>query len=69
MIVLDTDHVVELLKGTGPGAARLIQRLKSSGEEPVATIITVEEILRGWLAEIRRIADSRLQVVAYARLQ
>jgi tRNA(fMet)-specific endonuclease VapC len=33
------------------------------------TVITVEERLRGWLAEIGRHLDPRLQVTPYAKLQ
>jgi hypothetical protein len=37
------------------------------GDAAVAAI-TVEESLRGWLAEIRRRTDPRTQIAAYQRL-
>jgi tRNA(fMet)-specific endonuclease VapC len=69
VIILDTDHMVEFLKGSSPQSSRLRVRLKQFNVERATTIITVEEICRGWLAEIRRIADTRLQVSPYARLR
>lgn len=68
MLVLDTDHVSELGYGTTVGL-RLRDRLQDCGEETTTTIITVEEQLRGWLAEIRRLANPHDQIPAYRRLQ
>jgi hypothetical protein len=67
-LVLDTDHVSELGYGT-PVGLRLRDRLLASGEDTATTIVTVEEQLRGWLAEIHRLADlhrpnPRLPVIA-----
>jgi tRNA(fMet)-specific endonuclease VapC len=42
--------------------------LAASGEETVITAVTVEEQLRGWLAEIRRRNDPDAQIVPYGRL-
>ena len=67
MLVLDTNHVSELGYGT-PAGLRLRDRLLGSGEETATTIITVEEQLRGWLAEINRRTDPRRQIPAYGRL-
>ena len=67
MIVLDTDHASELGYRSAAGL-RLLTRLSASGEETVITAITVEEQLRGRLAEIRRRNDPHAQVVAYERL-
>jgi tRNA(fMet)-specific endonuclease VapC len=69
VIILDTDHVVVLLKETATTPGRLSERLRDSGEIITTTVITLEEILRGWLAEIRRVSDTRLQITAYSRLQ
>lgn len=69
MIILDTDHVVEFLKGTSPAARRLIDRVDASTEVFATTIVTVEEILRGWLGEIRRVPDTRLQITGYRKLR
>lgn len=68
MLVLDTNHVSELGYGT-PAGLRLRDRLLASGEDTATTIITVEEQLRGWLAEIHRLADPHGQIPAYRRLQ
>jgi len=69
MIVLDTDHFVEISKGTSPDAIRLRNRLEAAEEQVAVTIVTGEEVLRGWFAEIRRHRDTRLQITPYARLQ
>jgi tRNA(fMet)-specific endonuclease VapC len=65
MLLLDTDHLVEYQKGTSPDSRRLKERLDSAAESYGTTIVTVEEIMRGWMAAIRRIQDVRRQVNAY----
>lgn len=69
MLVLDTDHLTEYQKGTSPEAHRLKRRLDDSAESYATTIITVEEIMRGWLAAIRRIQEPRRQISAYTKLR
>jgi tRNA(fMet)-specific endonuclease VapC len=69
MLVLDTDHVTEYQKGTSPRAERLKRRLDESSELYATTIVTIEEIMRGWMAALRRIQDPRLQVKSYTRLR
>ena len=69
MLILDTDHVVEFQKGASPEAMRLKERLNRAGEPYATTIITVEEMMRGWLAAIRRTTDPIRQVSAYGRLR
>ena len=69
MLVLDTDHLSEYQKGTSPEAHRLKQRLDDSAESYATTIITVEEMMRGWMAVIRRTQDPRRQISAYAKLR
>ena len=69
MLVLDTDHLTEYQKGTSPEAYRLKQRLDDSAVSYATTIITVEEIMRGWMAAIRRIHDPRRQISAYSKLR
>lgn len=68
MLVLDTDHLVEIDRGSAVGAA-LLERLQRSTEEAVTTIISAEEQLKGWLAQNNRTRDPHRQVSAYARLQ
>lgn len=45
------------------------QRLDLATEPYATTIVTVEEILRGWMAAIHRVREPRQQINAYARLQ
>lgn len=69
MLILDTDHPVEFQKGTSSQALRLKEKLEQAGEPFATTIITVEEVMRGWLAAIRRTTDPVRQVSAYGRLR
>ena len=69
MLVLDTDHLVEYQRGTSAEARRLKQRLDGTTEPFATTIVTVEEIMRGWLAAVHRIRDPSNQIDAYARLR
>ena len=68
MLILDTDHLTELDRGLA-ASARLTQRLNASGEEAAITIISVEEQLRGWLAQIARLQDPYRETAPYRRLQ
>ena len=69
MIVLDTDHLSELQRAGSRAGARLLARLEvSAGEEVAITIITVEEQIRGRLAEIHRKARGIDEVPSYDRL-
>lgn len=67
MFVLDTNHASELIFRT-PAGLRLLRRLDQSGGDAAVTAVTVEESLRGWLAEIRRQEEPRRQIPAYQRL-
>ena len=70
MMVLDTDHFSEFIKGADSAAgSRLAQRLMQSGETFCTTIVTYEEQLRGWLAEIHRTKDVTWQPDAYLDLR
>jgi tRNA(fMet)-specific endonuclease VapC len=69
MLVLDTDHLTEYQRGTSSEARRLKERLDRATEPYATTIVTVEEIMRGWMAAVHRIRDPRRQINAYARLQ
>lgn len=69
MLVLDTDHLGEFDDASVAGA-RLNERLLAAREELAATIVSVEEQLRGWLAQIHRShAKPFAQIPHYARLQ
>jgi len=67
MVVLDTDHASELGFRSAAGL-RLLEHLNASGEDAVITAITVEEQLRGWLAQIHRASQPARQIAAYASL-
>jgi tRNA(fMet)-specific endonuclease VapC len=69
MLLLDTDHVVEYQKGTSEKSRRLKERLDASAEPFGTTIVSVEEIMRGWMAAIPRTRDPRGQISAYVRLR
>src|SRR5262245_5520574 len=69
MILLDSDHLTVLGYADDPRCAALTQRLERAGDPSIATtIISYEEQMRGWTAEIRRQRDVHRQVVYYARL-
>jgi tRNA(fMet)-specific endonuclease VapC len=68
MLVLDTDHLVELDRGSSQGAA-LQRKLEDAGDAVVTTIISAEEQFRGWLAQIHRQRDPHEQIATYQRLQ
>ena len=69
MLVLDTDHLTEYQRGMSAEARRLKERLDRATEPYATTIVTVEEIMRGWMAAIHRIREPRRQVSAYSKLQ
>jgi tRNA(fMet)-specific endonuclease VapC len=68
MLILDTDHLSALDRSNAAGKA-LERRLEKSGEEISATIISAEEQLRGWLAQINRCRDPDKLIVHYRRLR
>jgi hypothetical protein len=67
-LILDTDHLSEFDRGSEAGE-RLRNRLIASGENVSVTVISAEEQLRGWLAQIHRANnDPAGQVIFYQRL-
>ena len=69
MLILDTDHLVEYQKGTSAESQRLKERLTQQSQPFGTTIISVEEIMRGWMAAIRRLREPSDQVNAYVKLR
>jgi tRNA(fMet)-specific endonuclease VapC len=58
MIILDTDHFTVLRYSDDSRYSILTQRLLASKDQQiVTTVVTVEEQMRGWLAEINRWRD------------
>jgi len=67
-LVLDTDHV-SALGFSSAISLELLERIHASGQSAATTIVTVEEQLRGWLAEIHRLTDPHRHIIACERLQ
>jgi tRNA(fMet)-specific endonuclease VapC len=68
LLVLDTDHFSDWQRDSNAGK-RLRVRLESTKSQIAVSIVTVEEQMRGWLAEIGRHHDVHQQISAYAKLQ
>ncbi len=69
MIVLDTDHLSVFRFAESPRSAALRTRLSAADDtRVVTTIITFEEQLRGWFAEIKRARSPLDEVIAYSQL-
>jgi tRNA(fMet)-specific endonuclease VapC len=69
MLILDTDHLTEYQKGTSAESRRLKERLNRATEPYATMIITIEEIMRGWMAALRATHDPRRQISAYTKLR
>lgn len=70
MNLLDTDHLTVLKYPENPQCAHLRERMEASSDGHFATtIVSAEEQLRGWLAEIHRQRTPQEQVPAYERLR
>jgi len=63
MLILDTDHFSILRRNP----ERLEERLVASGEDVVISIVTVEEAMRGWLAQIHKARVPREELEPYER--
>jgi len=68
MILLDTDHFSVFTDERDPRHGLLNVRLEAAAEQVACTIVSVEEVLRGWLAFIHRLRDVHRQIPAYVRL-
>ncbi|MEH2157609.1 type II toxin-antitoxin system VapC family toxin [Nostoc sp.] len=68
MYVFDTDHL-SVLERRGAGAQGLLLRLTNvNPNEVVATIISYEEQMRGWLSYIKKAQSVEPEVAAYKQL-
>jgi tRNA(fMet)-specific endonuclease VapC len=68
MLVLDTDLLTLIQVGKGDDYKRLAERLEATADQDVCvTIISFEEQMRGWLAQIAKARGDK-QIAAYARL-
>lgn len=68
IVVLDTNHLAELDRGSELGT-RLEQRCVRAKAELFSTIVSVEEIVQGWLALLKKQRTATAEVAVYARLQ
>ena len=68
MLILDTDHLSHLGDPT-PTGMTLLRRLSESTQPVATTIVSMEENLRGWLAQIRSANTSEREMMAYNRFQ
>lgn len=69
LAVLDTNHLRELLSQTSTPGVRLRDRITASELEVFTSVVSVEESVQGWMAEINRHAAGPRQVDGYLRLQ
>lgn len=67
MFVLDTNHLRELAMGSEAGL-QIERRLRQANEDPVTTIASAEEVLRGRLAKLSSARVEAEQVLAAERL-
>src|SRR5260370_24262132 len=68
MVILDTDHLTVLGYEDNPKCSSLAARLKAHSEPVTITVISWEEQVRGWLAEVNRAKSFLAQVSPYTRL-
>ena len=68
LLVLDADHFSDWERDSAAGK-RFRVRLEAARPEMAVSIVTVEEQVRGWLAEIGRHRDPHRQISPYAKLQ
>ena len=66
--LMDTDHVSLVARG-GPEGGRILARIAALPPDSVAvSLISYEEQMRGWMAEIARMPSIERQLTAYSRL-
>jgi tRNA(fMet)-specific endonuclease VapC len=68
MILLDTDHFTVLTDARHSLHESLVARLAAIEGVLAIPVVSVEEQLRAWLAQVRRLSDVHKQVFPYDRL-
>jgi tRNA(fMet)-specific endonuclease VapC len=68
MILLDTDHFSVFCDERDARHDLLNERMEAAAEPIACSIVSVEEMLRGWLAVIHGLRDVHQQLPAYVRL-
>jgi tRNA(fMet)-specific endonuclease VapC len=69
MILLDTDHLSVYADERDPRHGKLSRRIEAATQPVGCTVVTVEEVFRGWLALVHRQNDVHRQIPAYTRLR
>jgi tRNA(fMet)-specific endonuclease VapC len=68
LYLMDSDHI-SLIDRAGPEGARILARIAALPPDSVAvSLISYEEQMRGWMAEIARMQSVDRQLAAYSRL-
>lgn len=66
--LLDSDHI-SLIARAGPEGTRILARIAALPPDSVAvSLISYEEQMRGWMAEIARMPSVDRQLTVYSRL-
>ncbi len=68
-VVLDTNHLRELVSSTSSAGLRLKERIASENAEAFTSIVVLEESMQGWMALLNRLKAGPDQVDVYARMQ
>ena len=68
MLVLDTDTISLIQRGTGPQFKALSKMLDDSGDDVFVTVISLDEQLHGAFREIAS-SDARVRIRGYRRLR
>lgn len=69
MYLLDTDHIT-LLARSGAEGERIRQRVLAAPDgEVCVSVVSYEEQMRGWLAQLNRVSAVDQQAIYYARLE
>jgi tRNA(fMet)-specific endonuclease VapC len=68
MLILDTDHVSEFMRESGAGL-RLAERLVANSPTFCVTIVSMEEIMRGRLAQLAKRKNIRDAIPIYLEIQ
>lgn len=69
-VILDTNVVSLLRENDSPMSARLVQKMRLLPPSDIwTTVVSYQEQLKGWLAEINRPGNDRQLLNAYAALQ
>ena len=68
MLILDTDVLSIVQRGTGPEFESLADYLRSADDDVCVTIISFEEQMRGWLAAVAGVKAVERQILPYRKL-